>query len=439
MEKYINNYGTLAEYNADGSRPVDASVASVAGGVAVIDGVNVIAPFESARVRDHAFFDKEAGKKIVIRGGTLKTALLDADRFVNLRNVCLGRIFGRTVWVQYDRLPAERYATGDEWTVSGFDMSQAGSAVLVVKSYGAAAGNTYTVNLSWNAGDSIDSIVAAIRAVSGLTSYVEVMKVNSATVGFVINGYSGSIGVTVSSGDVVATRTYQGYQTRYYDGLPYGTQILQNEGGLQTYAWDCFDRFFDYYKTSGVTEKSALGGNPLKQSAFTEADNPTLFEAYNGDYDAYMAAEYDFGKPKFPTTRSGLKAMAFGDACDVLATVKHTRFDGTEVYDFPNARSASLAGVTVDGFVTGFEPGTGHLGGLAEAHLLFSQVKRGGADPINRSIAEGGGTIASYDTTIRLAFQSYSDAAWFFYGNHGNLSNGSARHATSYARVFRAF
>ena len=44
MAKYIKNYGTLAEYNADGSRPSDGSVASVAGSAAIIDGVNVIKP-----------------------------------------------------------------------------------------------------------------------------------------------------------------------------------------------------------------------------------------------------------------------------------------------------------------------------------------------------------------------------------------------------------
>ena len=442
MAKYINKYGNLAEYNADGSRPSDSSVVSVAGTTPVIDGVNVIAPFKCAQKHDHAFFDKEIGDKVVIRGGTLKTALLDSERFVNLRNVCIGTIFGHLIFVSYDQLPAERYATGDEWTVSGFNMAAAGSATLVVKTYGAAAANTYTVNLSWSAGDSIDSIVNAIKAVSGLTTYAEVMKVGSATVGIIVHGYSTGMGVSVTDGNVVAERTHQGYQARYYDGasLPYGTQILRHNGVLAGSAFACFDTFYDYYKTNGVQVASTIGGDTVRQSAFTADVNPDLYSQFNGNYDAYMAAQFDAIRTEFPTTRSGLADMAIGTECsDTLAKVKHTRFDGVEVYDFPNAHSAYLNGVTVDGYTTGFEPGTGHLGGLAEAQLLFSQIKRGYGDDLNKSILAGGGTRVSNTTTIRLAFQSGSDAAWIFYGSYGSLNGGYARIATYYARVFRAF
>jgi len=298
------------------------------------------------------------------------------------------------------------------------------------------------VALSWSAGDTIADILTQIRAVSGLTGYVALSQVDDTTVGFVISGYNTNIGLTVSSGSVTATRTHQGYQTRYYedDATPYGTQILRNNDALAGSAFTCFDRFYDYYYNSGATSTTGIGGDTLKYSAFNVTDNPTMYNAYNGDYDAYMAAQFEAIRVKFPTTRSGLAAFAIGDECTAkLASVSHTRFDGTTVYDFPNARTASLAGVTVSGFTTGFEPGTGHLGGLAEAHLLYSQVNRSKTDTVNKSIIEGGGTAADYSTTIRLAFQSGSSYAWLFYGGNGNLSDGSARVTAYYARVFRAF
>ncbi len=440
MGKYINKYGTAAEYASDGSRPSDSSAVSAVGNGIVIDGINVIAPFSTARIGDHAFLDKTTGKRIVIRGGTLRPDYLDADRYVNLRHVCVGRIYGRTVFVQYDRLPAEQYAVGDEWTVGGFDFTKAGSAKLVIKTYGAAAANTYTADLAWSVGDTIDDIIKAIKAVSGLTSYAVVSKIDDETIGIVVNGYNASMGVIVSDGDVVATRTYRGYQTQYYGGLKYGTQILGHNGVLASSAFACFDKFFDYYRTYGTAEASTIGGDTVNEGAFNETTNPVLFNTFGGDYNAYMAAQFDAIRTEVPTARSGLFDMAFGDECSaVLADVTHTKFDGSIVHDFPNAYSASLAGVTVDGFNTGFEPGTGHLGGLAEAQLLFGEINRGKNDVINVSIVEGGGTAVTYDTTIRLAFQSSANGAWLFRGNHGSLYGGAGRIGAYCARVFRAF
>lgn len=440
MAKYINKYENKAAYDAAASeRPTNASAASAVDSSAIIDGVNVVAPFASAKPGDHAFLDRNTGKCVVIRGGTLKTALLDSARYVNLKNVCIGNVYGHVIFVQYDQMPAEKYATGDEWTVSGFDLSASGSATLVVKTYGAAAANTYTVELSWNAGDSIDTIVAAIKAVSGLTTYAEVKKVDASTVGFVINGYSTSMGVTVSAGDVTATRTHQGWQARYYDGLPFGTGVLRHFGNIAGSFMANYEQFYYYYKTNGVAVASTIGGDTVKQSAFNSTTNPDLYEQFNGDYDAYMHAQYDATTAEYPTARSGLAALDIGDVCTAtLAAEHHTRFDGEVIYDFPNAHRAHLAGVTVSGFETGFEPGTGHLGGLAEAYLLYKQLKRDKTDIINRSIREANGTPVDPTTTTRLALQSGSTNAWVFLG-YGTVNYGSTRVYAYSARVFRAF
>jgi len=112
---------------------------------------------------------------------------------------------------------------------------------------------------------------------------------------------------------------------------------------------------------------------------------------------------------------------------------------GENVWDFPIVHNGSLSGVTLAGFDTGFEPGKGHLGGLAEAGLLYAQVKADNSDPVNKTILANGGTAAAYNATIRLAFQSYSGNAWIFYGGNGYLACTSTRIHAYGARVFRAF
>lgn len=447
MENYINKYGTPAEYAAGASsRPADASSVSAVGPAAVFDGINVVAPMIARRVGDHVFFDKATGKKVVIRGGTLRPAKLDSSRYVNLRNIFLGRMSGKNIFLDYTQTAAKRYATGDEWTVSGFDFSQAGSAQLLFKYYNAGSSDGQkSVTLSWEAGGTIETLIATINATSGLKTYCTAVKVDATTMGVTINGNSASIGITVSSGDVTATRTYKGYQYTQYTGDPravYGiTNIVRHNGdATATIAFACFDKMYDYYYANGVQTTETLDGGIVRYSAFNTTTNPDLYAMFGGDYVAYMRAKYDQYRAEYPCNRLAISQLAIGDGCTAaLAAVTHADFLGNTIHDFPNAVDAVGVGVTVDGFETGFEPGTGHLGGIAEAILLFTQIRRGKDDAINVSLKEGSGTTVSYDTTIRLAFQSSAYYAWIFYGGNGFLYSGGYRVSASAARVFRAF
>lgn len=437
MAKYIKNYGTLAEYNADGSRPSDGSVASVAGSAAIIDGVNVIKPSRDFLPGDAVLFDRLAGRRVLVHRGTLVKSLLDTGRYLNCNATVVGAIFGKVVTIDDNRLPAKPFAAPDEWTISGINVAAAGSFTIVVKYYSAAADYTKTITATWAAGGSIDDIVAAINATSGFSSYCKAYKVNATSLYITVSGYSTSMGITLSSGDVTLERTYWGYQTRYYDGGRYTTQIERNNGVVTSSAFASFPRFYSYYSANGVQVASTIGGDTVRKTAFTEEVNPDLYAAYNGDYDAYMAAQFDAIKAKFPCNRYAIKDFAFGE--NVLALVSHINPLGDIVWDFPNARDAYENGVTLEGFETGFEPGKATNGGLAEAYLLYSQVENGNTDPINKTIVANGGTAADHGTTIRLAFQSSAYYAWFFLGAYGYLHSGYSRVYAYYGRGFRAF
>lgn len=443
MAKHIFKYADQAAYDADTSRPAGDNVASSIGAAAQFDGVNVVIDFDSPgkKIGDSAFFDTVLHKRVVIVGTTLNMSVLDTNRYKNLNSTFIGHIYGKDVFVDDRQLASEKYATGDEWLLSGFDLTQAGSAEVTFKYYSASGDYVKNLTLSWDAGADIASIRSQISSAAGIKDYCVPFAIDDTSFGVTVNGYNSGMGLTLVSGDITVERTHQGYQAQYYPNLPYSTQVIQHCGTVTYYGWLHYEMFYDYYYNSGAASKTALGGDPLKFSAFNDTDNPTLYEAYNGDYVAYMKAEYEYGKVEYPTSKYSMQDFAFGDNYDnskTLALASHERSDGQTIFDFPNAHSAHLQGTTIAGETTGFEPGTGHLGGQAEAYLLYTQTLKDKSDPINVAIGKKGGTQVAYNTTTRLAFQSYSTYAWFFFGYGGTL-NFNLRFNAFAAHVFRAF
>lgn len=445
MAKHIFKYADNTAYAADvASRPAGENVASAVGTGAKFDSVNIILDFDSPgkTAGDSVYYDMELHKKVVIKGDTLNVAKLATNRFRNLNSTFIGHIYGKDVFVDDRQLSAEKYATGDEWKLSGFDLMQAGSAEVTFKYYSAAGDYVKNLTLSWDAGADIASIRSQISSAAGIKDYCTPFAIDDTSFGVTVNGYSASMGLTLVSGGITIERTHQGYQARHYPNLPYSTQVIQHCGTVTYYGWMQYERFYDYYYNSGAASKTALGGDPLKFSAFNNTDNPALYEAYNGDYVAYMKAEYEYGKVEYPTSKYSMQDFAFGDNYNnnkTLALASHERSDGQTVYDFPNAHSAHLQGTTIAGETTGFEPGTGHLGGQAEAYLLYTQTLKDKTDPINVAIGKKGGNQVAYNATTRLAFQSYSGHAWIFTGTYGTLGCSYHRVGAYAARVFRAF
>lgn len=440
MAKHIFKYQDKAAYDAATDRPTDSSVASLVGHKGKYDGVNVITDTSHPEAGDAVFFDTLTLKRVLVKHGTLKRALINSARYFDCHHTVVGTIMGKVVVVANSQLPAEMYAGPDEWTVSGFDMTTAGSCSLQAKYYSASGNDVKTIPLEWQANADIATLVTELNNLAGFKSYCKAFKVDNSTIGITVSGYNSGQGIAVLEGDVVATRTHLGYQNTFYPESPHGTQIVRQNNAVDGSGFVCFDTFYNYYQNSGADSTQTLGGSTIKRTAFNETTNPDLYEQFGGDYDAYMAAQFELIKAKYPIAKYGMVDLAFGDEETArLGVVSHERFDGAEIFDFPNAHSALLNGVTLEGFETGFEPGTGHLGGLAEAYLLYTQIKKNNTDVINVTISADGGTPVSYTTTTRLAFQSHASYAWFFRGSNGNLNGGTVRVDAYYARVFRAF
>lgn len=459
MAKHIFKYENEAAYAADASRPAGENVISSVGVTAKYDAVNIMIDFDSPgkTAGDAAYYDMVLHKKVAIKGSSLNVAQLDTERYKNLNSTFLGHIFGKDVWVDDRQLSAEKYATGDEWKLSGFDLTQAGSAEVTFKYYSAFGDYVKNLTLSWDAGADIASIRAQISAAAGIKDYCVPFAIDDTSFGVTVNGYNSAMGLELVTGDITVERTYQGYQYRNYPNLPVdaNAQLNRNTVESSTSPRVQYEKAEEYWASSGTTPTAQMVLNqiPATRTAFKTSEfcsdmrdmfcvdpaNPT-----DADYTKYVTTAIDkcFGF-RYPTTRSTNYKFAFGDNADnskTLALVSHVRSDGRTIFDFPNAHSAHLHGTTIAGEVTGFEPGTGHLGGLGEAAILYRQIAKAKTDPINVTIGKKGGTQVAYNTTTRLAFQSYSNGAWVFHGNYGALHYCyGTRYGAYVARVFRAF
>lgn len=437
MGKFIHKYESeAAAAAAAGNRPTDASSVALAGMLAKYYGINVVTDTLNPERGDACFFDKVEGKRVLVKHGTFVRSLIDTERYFNCNATVVGHIYGKVVTIDDNAIAGVPYAAPDEWTIEGFDLSAAGSTVITAKYYSAAAAYTKEITLEWEASASIETLVATLNATTGFKDYCKAYKLSASSIFVTVSGYSANMGLSVGEGDITVTRKYQGYQARYY-GEQYTTQIECANGTVQSWAYASYPRYYAYYSASGSQNAVNFPAEPCRKSAFTEEKNPTIYTQFNGDYDAYMKANFELLKFKYPVNRYGLHDFAFGN--NDLANISHTNPLGDLVYDFPIIHNGSLSGVTLAGFETGFEPGKGHLGGLAEAGLLYSQVETGNTDPVNKTILANGGTAAAHGTHCRLPFQSGSASAWVFYGSSGGLGHNYTRCNASGARVFRAF
>ena len=443
--KTIFKYKSLAEYNAASNRPASAPSISLARDAPMADKVNAITDTSAPEVGDHVFWDRLEGRRVLVKYGTLNLSAIDTDRYVDLQEIYVGTRYGKRITMNIGRLAAKKFATDDEWLVSGLDLSKAGSFTLTAHSGdGSSASYRKVIAVAWAAGAAMSSVVSQI---TGIT-YSSALAVGDTSFAILLGGWSAATKVEISDGigggaNVTASREYQGYQYKYY-GDAYTTLTEQENGvkGANNLPWN-HDKTYDYYSINGADTAASIDDPLLKKSAFNATDNPDLYNAFDGNYEAYFEENFRRRKVKSPSWRPGTvngdqKFLFGGDETVKLAAVTHTRIDGITVHDFPMHYDATLVGVSVPGAVTGYEPGTGHVGGFAEYDCVISVANRAQNDAISLSLLEAGGTRSLYDTTYWLAFQRHANFGWIFYGTYGYLRNGNRVNA-NYARVFHAF
>lgn len=440
--KHIEQYNNSAEFAADASnRPIGESFAGIVQQRPEFVGANIIRPWADRSFADAIFFDKLKQENVVIKAGTINLSKLDESRYFNCKHAYIGKTYGRE-FALGTQLSARQFATGDEWTISELDFSAAGSITLEFKYLDASANNTKDLIYSWEAGEgSVEAFVAAINAATGIKSYCKAIAIDSESFGVVVDGYNANQGVSLVFGTATVVRTYQGYQYRYYPGAKYGTNIYRANGTGTSSAYINVERYTIYSTNNGAdTTNQTIADATVKKSRFNATDNPELYAMFGGSYEAYAAAKYEQYKAAYPINRGDLFNLASGyEETKLLGNVHHTRFDGTEIYDFPIHHAAlTTAGVTCEGYITGFEIGDEYVAGLAEMKMIMEGVKTDKTDILNQTLGAIGVTKVDNGTTYRLAFQSNATVAWIFYGAYGILDTGNARYHSIASRVLRA-
>lgn len=404
----INKYADKAAYEADTARLKTLSSESYIenDGVLLYDGVNTVVRKSAAGVGDLVVFDKTDGVLKFIKGATLVAEKIppalvpagvvygrhgDKVRIVSLDNATFDGSAG-IIWAAPYRV-----------ALSGFDLTAGGEFAL---SFG-TGDSTIEIPVSYAAGSTLESIASAITAA---------LKSGAKDLTNVVNG---GWAATVWNNDVIMTSNSlpSGYahidvvrgcsirrtsDDRHYQitltGLLLPEEIRRTGGVNSNIAGYNADKFLQYYSANGSTSTNVLPGSStiIRESVFTEADNPALVAAYP-TYRDYLFGEHMLQYP----TAYGATLQSGKNNTNLIGTLRFTDIFGDASPCYPAAAAALDYGVTVEGATTGLEDGAWWLPSVEELYLLIHDralsAADSGQDPVNRTLSRIGGDMCLGD------------------------------------------
>lgn len=189
------------------------------------------------------------------------------------------------------------------------------------------------------------------------------------------------------------------------------------EGGNDNNMAGCLnDAFLEYNRTNGSTSTNVpLGSSTIiRESVFTEADNPVLVAAYP-TYRDYLFGEH---LAEYPSAYEAFLQDGKSNTA-ILAGKTRTDFYGKTVPCYPAAAAAAAYGMQVEGITTGLEVGVWWLPSAEELWLMakgliFAQSY----DPVNRTLSVSGKVIAKKD--YMASSTEYSSLHYFQVNQYGN-------------------
>jgi len=419
MAKTINKYATKAAFDADEAARTALNKTNISFIVETnrvnISGKNILREYSLAQKGDALVFSKTANSLVCIVGASYEPSLLGSD-FIDHKIVCVGERGDEVFFAPKDVQAGQMFGFPDVWKLDGFDLENGGSFTITIKDSDASAGKTSVSNVTYAAGSTVADILAQITVPSSNT-------VKSAVGDYIriqVTGWSASCGITVTtSGSEQAVRHNP---ERYQMGFnPEGMSVLGNvkrNKGLPTYfAGGNFKGFKNYYSVSG-SEATNLGENStdiLRQSAFNSTDNPTLYNKFGGDYDAYLMSEM----AKWPDNDGCLRNWAGKSDTDILngRTFTDIDADATLRYGFPAAHAAKVFGYADTGYTTGLEAGNWHLPDINAMYTALKDVDFNTyADRFAKTVIKMGGNAHQVRSYYRWASSLASGIhAWSWY------------------------
>ena len=408
----VNKYADKAGYTADKNRKDTQSAVSYVedDGEVIYDGVNVVVDRDAADAGDLAVFDKTDGTLKFVKGATLLYDRLPPE-LVPMA-VVYGRRGERVRIVALQHLDFYKWAVAYEVKLSGFDLSAGGNFTLTVDSTSS--------EFTYPAGATLASIAAQINADTTIEGYSWKATASDAITAIVMEcNTSAENYKKISATGCTLTKHAEDvdYQTTAII-IPAGTYSrLRRRNGIDTNLAGCLnDAFLEYNRTNGSTSTNVpLGSSTIiRESVFTEADNPALFAAYP-TYRDYLFGEH---LAEYPSAYEAFLQDG-KDNTAILAGKTKTDFYGKTVPCYPAAAAAAAYGMQVAGMITGLEAGAWWLPSAEELWLMakgliFAQPY----DPVNRTLSVSGKVIAKTD--YMASSTEYSSLYYFQVNQYGN-------------------
>lgn len=408
----VNKYADKAGYTADKNRKDTQSAVSYVedDGEVIYDGVNVVVDRDAADAGDLAVFDKTDGTLKFVKGATLLYDRLPPE-LVPMA-VVYGRRGERVRIVALQHLDFYKWAVAYEVKLSGFDLSAGGNFTLTVDSTSS--------EFTYPAGATLASIAAQINADTTIAGYSWKATASDEIAAIVMEcNTSAENYKKISATGCTLTKHAEDvdYQTTAII-IPAGTYSrLRRRNGIDTNLAGCLnDAFLEYNRTNGSTSTNVpLGSSTIiRESVFTEADNPALFAAYP-TYRDYLFGEH---LAEYPSAYEAFLQDG-KDNTAILAGKTKTDFYGKAVPCYPAAAAAAAYGMQVAGMTTGLEAGVWWLPSAEELWLMakgliFAQPY----DPVNKTLYAAGKIIAKTD--YMASSTEYSSLYYFQVNQYGN-------------------
>lgn len=391
----INKYADKAAYEADTARLKTLSSESYIenDGVLLYDGVNTVVRKSAAGVGDLVVFDKTDGVLKFIKGATLVAEKIPSAL------VPAGVVYGR----HGDKV---RIVSLDNATYNGaMSIQWAAPYEVALSGFDLAAGGTFTLRIyntdfefTYPAGATLASIAAQINANSDITNTYSWKATASDELNAIVmecNAWSTTEGhKKISATGCTLTKHAEDvdYQTITAIIPQNTTANVRRRNGADTQLAGCDNEvFLEYCSVNGTTNTNILPGSStiIRESVFTEADNPALVAAYP-TYRDYLFGEH---LAEYPSAYGAFLQDGKSNTA-ILAGKTRTDFYGKIVPCYPAAAAAAAYGMQVAGMTTGLEAGAWWLPSAEEAYILMRDRVLTAADvakdPVNLSLTRLG-------------------------------------------------
>ena len=296
--------------------------------------------------------------------------------------------------------------------LSGFDLAAGGNFTLTID-------NTSS-EFTYPAGATLASIAAQINANTTIAGYSWKATASDEIAAIVMecNTWAENYKKISATGCTLTKHAEDvDYQTTAII-IPAGTYShLRRRNGIDNNLAGCLnDAFLEYNRTNGSTSTNVPPGSStiIRESVFTQTDNPALVAAYP-TYRDYLFGEH---LAEYPSAYEAFLQDG-KDNTAILAGKTRTDFYGKTVPCYPAAAAAAAYGMQVAGMTTGLEAGAWWLPSAEELWLMakgliFAQPY----DPVNRTLSVSGKVIAKTD--YMASSTEYSSSYYFQVNQYGN-------------------